>query len=138
MSRWVDGESFDGGSEREVLIPVREVYERCVPVDNVLCDFIEECSELEVVGVGRGGEEQLDERVAVEGDVACGPERALIRTIQNVHEVIWITVISSPSKQTHRVFPCLGLRKIRRPIDLVDLHMDVYILKIALDRLTDL
>lgn len=98
MSRWVYGESFDGGSEREVLVPVREVHERCVLVDYVLCDLIEECSELEVVGVGRGGEEQLDDRVAVEGDVGRGPNGAVVLTIQQVHEVIRVPIVPGPSE----------------------------------------
>ena len=98
MSRGVHGESFDVCPERKVLVPVCEVHERCVPVDKALCDLIEECSELEVVGVDRGGEKHLDDRVAVEGDIACGPKGAVVRTIQHVHEVIRVPIIPGPSE----------------------------------------
>ena len=133
----IDDESFDGRSEREVLVPGGEVHERGIPMDDALCDPVEYGSLPVVVGVDRGGEEQLDDRIAVEGKVGRVSKVAVVRTVQNVHEVIRVTVIPSPSKQTQGVLSCLGPFKIRRPVDLEKVNSNIHRGKIALDRFAD-
>ena len=138
MSRWVHGESFNGCSEREVLVRVREVHERRVPVDDPFSDLIEERSLPVVVGVGRGGKEQLDGRVVVEGDVCRTPEGAVVCTVEHVHEVARVTVVPEPAEEAHGCRPLLDTPEEGPIVGCIDADADVDPCEVVLDSLSDL
>jgi len=106
VPRRVHDESFNDYPEREVLVPVREVHERRVPVDDTLSDAIEELSLPVVVGVCCCGEEHLDDWTTVESNIGRVPKAAAVRTVQHVHEVVRVAVVPCPAEEAHGCFPC--------------------------------